>query len=108
MQFSLSAKNALTKITGTWKLNFPNMHFKFVVSHGKISIKGHPIKLLVSTNKKFPSSAGWFMFKYLTWVYYVRFTGHGIKVVGLHGKKFVSAKTVVVSGGMIPGRMTFN
>ena len=65
------------------------MSFKFVISHGRITIKGKPIKLFPSDNKKYPTSAGWMRFRYVTWVYYIRITSRGIKVVAFHGGKMV-------------------
>ena len=45
------------------------------------------------------------MFRYSTWVYYIQFTSHGIRVVGVHGGKIIPSTTVrvqerVVSGGL--------
>ena len=73
MNFCYSVTTMLSKVTGSWNLKFPKMNFKFVINHGKIMLGNHPVSLILSHNKKFPSSAGWLMFRYMTWVYYIRF-----------------------------------
>merc|ERR1712072_1679696 len=79
-------------ISGTWIFQYPGMTFKFVISHGHITINKRPIRLVPSNNKKFPTAAGWLMFTYRTWVYYIRISITGIKVVAFHGGKIVLGK----------------
>merc|ERR1712072_135953 len=107
-KFPSSVVTMLPKFAGSWNAKFPKSHFKFVISHGKITIPGahifrHPT-LRVSTNKKFPSSAGWLMFKYSYTVFYIRFTSHGIKVVEYYGGKYTPAKTVSKGKGEPKGK----
>merc|ERR1712072_989163 len=90
-------KTVLSRISGTWTFRYPGMTFKFVISHGHITINKLPIRLVPSNNKKFPTSAGWLMFTYRTWVYYIRISITGIKVVAFHGGKMVL--------GMVTGKV---
>merc|ERR1712072_847881 len=37
-------------------------------------------------------SKGWYLFRYMGWTYFIRFSSRGIKVVGMHGHKIVTGK----------------
>ena len=94
----------LSKVTGSWNLKFPSLSFKFVISNGKINIKGRPIQLLPSNNPRFPMSGGWLMFRYLSLTYYIQFSSNGIRAVEFKGGRVIPGKTITVTGGVVPGK----
>ena len=57
---------------GSWGLKFPKLNFNIVFKPGKVTLNGKTIKVSPSTNKKYPSTQGWFIFIYKGWTYYIR------------------------------------
>jgi hypothetical protein len=86
----------LLKRFSNWVFSFPGLKFHFYISGGKLMLKNGKaklaMKLLPSTNKKYPASKGWFTFAYHGWTYYVMITIKGVRMVGVHGKKVYGAR----------------
>ena len=53
--------------------------------------------MVVSTNKKYPASSGWFTFRYLSVVYYLRITSKGVKIIQFKGGKAVTGKMFAIT-----------
>merc|ERR1712072_694117 len=81
----------LKRFTG-FTFRFPSVKFNFVIRGGRIVVGGHAMKLVPSGNKRFPTSKGWYLFRYMGWTYFIGFSSRGIKVVGMHGHKIVTGK----------------
>merc|ERR1712072_1620542 len=94
----------LKRFTG-FTFRFPSVKFNFVIRGGRIVVGGHAMKLVPSGNKRFPTSKGWYLFRYMGWTYFISFSSRGIKVVGMHGHKIVTGN--VHGNGGKPGRITW-
>ena len=49
----------MSKISGSWKLDFEDSDNTISINKGKVTLQGKPAQLFVSTNPKYPTSDGW-------------------------------------------------
>ena len=84
----------MRRFTG-FTFHFPGVRAKFTINGGKILVNGRPMKLIPSTNARFPKAQGWGMVKFMGWTYFIKFGSRGVQVQAMHNGRIVHG---VVSG----------
>ena len=78
----------LKKLSGSWKLEFPNITINIVIKLGNATLDGKTIVLKRSKDNKYPFLKGWMNFQYGGFIFFIRITLDGSYVVRTdkHGK----------------------
>ena len=82
----LPASIILRRLSGS---SFKVLRFKFTIDNGRIWFKGKPMQILGSKNPIYPSSKGYYYFKFKGWNYFIHFYSIGMKIYAIHGKKII-------------------
>ena len=76
-------------LIGTWSIRFTGLNFKIIFSLRTVTLNGKRIRVIVSTNARYPARLGWYSFVFGGWTYYIRKVTTGISILRIRGKQIV-------------------
>ena len=76
-------------LIGTWGIRFTGLNFKIIFSLRTVTLNGKRIRVIVSTNARYPARLGWYSFVFGGWTYYIRKVSTGISILRVRGGKVV-------------------
>ena len=76
----------LRRLSGS---SFKVLRFKFTIDNGRIWFKGKPMQIIGSKSPIYPSSKGYYSFKFKGWNYFIHFYPIGMKIYAVLGKMII-------------------
>ena len=76
-------------LIGTWYIRFVGLTFRMIFSLRSVTVNDKRIRVILSTNARYPARLGWYSFVFGGWTNYIRKVTTGISILRMRGHQVV-------------------